>query len=115
MYGLIARWPLSAAPEGTDQRLRDYVLGESLARFTQLEGLRFKTWRMAPGEWFEGTYVFATAAARDAFQASFTAIAETAPGTVMIGSPPIEIAPFEVVAVAEGPEGFRAGAGPGAE
>ena len=29
-----------------------------LARFTGKPGLRFKTWRMRPGEWFEGTYVW---------------------------------------------------------
>ncbi|MFN8077932.1 MAG: hypothetical protein U0Q19_00060 [Kineosporiaceae bacterium] len=115
MYGLAARWSLTGAPEGIEQRLRDYVVSESLARFSQLDGLSFKTWRMVAGDWFEGTYVFATAAARDAFQASFTTAAPTAPVSVMIGSAPTEITRVEVVAVAEGPAGFASGPGPGTD
>ena len=115
MYGLAARWSLTGAPQGLERQLRDYVVTESLARFSQLDGLSFKTWRMVAGEWFEGTYVFATAAARDAFHASFTAAAPTAPVSVMIGSAPIEITRVEVVAVAEGPAGFASGPGPGTD
>jgi hypothetical protein len=114
MYGLSVRWSLESAPDGITQQLREYVVGPSLARFTGLAGLRFKTWRMVPGEWFEGTYVFGSAAAREGFAASFTEAAPTAPVTSMIGSPPLFITPFEVVAVAEGGEGFAAGPGPGA-
>ncbi len=114
MYGLSVRWSLESAPETITQELRDYVVGPSLARFTGLAGLRFKTWRMVPGEWFEGTYVFGSAAARDGFAASFAEAAPTAPVSRMIGAPPLFIAPFEVVAVAEGGSGFGAGQGPGA-
>ena len=112
MYGLSVRWSLAAAPEGVAGELREYVSGQSLERFTGMAGLRFKTWRMRPGEWFEGTYVFATAQARDDFLASFSETAATSPGSRIIGSAPELMEPFEVVAVAEGGDGFAAGAGP---
>jgi hypothetical protein len=113
MFGLAVRWPLAAAPAETAARLRDYVTGTSLGNFTGMDGLRFKTWRQRPGEWFEGTYVFATAAARDGFEATFRQNAPTAAVTVLIGSPPVSIERFEVLAVAEGGAGFTAGPGPG--
>ena len=94
-------------------RLREYVVGTSLARFMFLDGLAFKVWRMRDGEWFEGTYVFDTAQERDAFQADFTAKAAHAPVSEMLGSAPISIEAYEVVAIAEGPAKFRRGAGPG--
>ena len=83
-----------------------YVADSSHARFVKLEGLRFKTWRMRPGEWFEGCYVFVDAAARAAFQETFTADAADSPGSKIIGSAPVLIEECEVVAVAGGPEGF---------
>ena len=113
MYGLTVRWSLAQAPDDVAARLREYVAGPSLERFTGMAGLRFKTWRLRPGEWFEGTYVWETAAARDAFAQAVAASAATAPGSVMIGSPPELIEPFEVVAVAAGAAGFAAGPGPG--
>jgi hypothetical protein len=73
-----------------------------------MDGLRFKTWRMRAGEWFEGCYVFVDAAARTAFQASFTQTAADSPGSTIIGSPPVLIEECTVVAVAEGASGFRA-------
>ncbi|TDD64726.1 hypothetical protein E1262_27400 [Jiangella aurantiaca] len=112
MYGLSVRWSLAEAPDGVDAALREYVHDTSLARFTGMDGLRFKTWRMRPGEWFEGTYVFETAAARDAFAASFAQTAADSPGSKLIGSAPILQEPFDVVAVAEGGAGFAAGPGP---
>lgn len=113
MFGLSVRWSLAAAPPGAAQALRDYVTGTSLARFSGLEGLAVKTWRMRPGEWFEGTYVFATARDRDAFLAGFAPTAATSPGSTIIGSPPVAMEAFEVVAIAEGGAGFTAGPGPG--
>jgi len=115
MYGLIVRWSLEQAPADAAQQLRDYVRQTSLARFSGMPGLSFKVWRMREKEWFEGTYVFATAVARDEFAATFTVQAPTAPGTVMIGSEPISIETCEVVAVAEGGAGFVAGPGPGSD
>lgn len=112
MYGLTVRWSLADAPDGVDDALREYVHGTSLARFTGMDGLRFKVWRSRPGEWFEGTYVFETAAARAAFAAEFAAGAADSPGSKLIGSPPVSQEPFDVVAVAEGGAGFAAGPGP---
>ena len=112
VYGLSVRWSLEQATEGAPDRLREYVVGTSLARFATLDGLRFKTWRVRPGEWFEGTYVFATAATRDDFQTTFASTAAQSPGSRLVGSPPIAIETFDVVAVAEGPAGFASGPGP---
>jgi hypothetical protein len=86
MPGLTVRWSLAEAPEDVETALADYVAETSHARFTGLVGLRFKTWRMRPGEWFEGCYVFADDVARDAFQATFTAGAAESPGSRIIRS-----------------------------
>jgi hypothetical protein len=103
---LTVRWSLADAPEGVEQKLRDYVAETSHARFEQRAGLRFKTWRLRPGEWFEGCYVFVDAAARADFQESFAETAAESPGSKIIGSAPVLIEECEVVAVAGGPEGF---------
>ena len=110
MLGLTVRWSLAEAPAGVEDELREYVAQSSHERFTGMEGLRFKTWRMVPGAWFEGCYVFESAAAREAFEAKFAATAAESPGSAIIGSPPVLIEPCDVVAVAEGDAGFRAAA-----
>jgi hypothetical protein len=103
---LTVRWSLAAAPDGVEDQLREYVASQSHARFEQLAGLRFKTWRMRPGEWFEGCYVFVDDAARAAFHEEFSAGAADSQGSQIIGSSPVLIEECEVVAVAGGPEGF---------
>lgn len=108
MSGLTVRWSLADAPEGSEIALAAYVEETSHARFTGMEGLRFKTWRMRSGEWFEGCYVFVDDVARDAFQTTFTAIAADSAGSQIIGSPPVLIEPCTIVAVAEGAAGFAA-------
>lgn len=108
MAGLTVRWSLADAPEGVEDALATYVADTSHARFSAMDGLRFKTWRMRPGEWFEGCYVFVDEAARAVFQESFTATAAEAPGSTIIGSAPVLIEECAVVAVAEGASGFRA-------
>ena len=108
LHGLSVRWSLRDATAGVEQRLRDYVVGTSLARFTGMPGLAFKTWRMVPGEWFEGTYVFAGAAPRDEFLSGFRQDAPTSPVSTLVGCPPELMEPFEVVAVAAGGAGFSA-------
>ena len=112
-YGLAVRWSLVDAPEGVEQQLRDYVVGTSMAKFMFQDGLAFKVWRMRAGEWFEGTYVFDSARDRDEFRDRFIIGADQAPGSLLIGSGPVLIEDYEVVAVAEGPEHFRRGPGPG--
>jgi hypothetical protein len=106
--GLTVRWSLANAPAGVEEALASYVAETSHARFSVMEGLRFKTWRCVSGEWFEGCYVFADDAARTAFQETFTAVAAESPGSQIIGSPPILIEPCSIVAVAEGGSGFVA-------
>jgi hypothetical protein len=108
MRGLTVRWSLAEAAEGVEEQLASYVADTSHARFTGMAGLAYKTWRMLPGAWFEGSYVFADDAARAAFQETFTAAAAEAPGSRIIGSAPILIEPCEIVAIAEGAEGFVA-------
>ena len=106
MHGLTVRWSLTGAPEGVEGALRAYVESTSHARFSGKEGLRFKTWRMRAGEWFEGCYVFETPEARDAFEVEFKAVAAESPGSQIVGSAPELIEPCEIVAVAEGAAGF---------
>lgn len=108
MKGLTVRWSLADAPEGVEEQLASYVADSSHARFTGRAGLAYKTWRMVPGAWFEGCYVFADDAARAAFQETFTAGAAESPGSQIIGSAPILIEPCEIVSIAEGAAGFTA-------
>jgi len=110
MAGLTVRWSLAGAPAGVEDDLAAYVAETSHARFSTLAGLRFKTWRVRAGEWFEGCYVFADDAARDAFEREFTAVAAESPGSQLVGSPPVLIEPCAIVAVAEGAAGFAAAA-----
>nr|WP_218852012.1 hypothetical protein [Nocardioides panaciterrulae] len=105
---MTVRWSLADAPAGVEERLASYVADSSHARFTGMDGLRFKTWRMRPGEWFEGCYVFATDEARAAFQRSFSEGAAESPGSQIVGSSPVLIEECDVVAVAEGADGFLA-------
>lgn len=108
MAALTVRWSLAEAADGVEERLAAYVEETSHARFTGMDGLRFKTWRMRPGEWFEGCYVFVDDAARAAFQASFTEVAADSPGSQIVGSSPVLIEECAVVAIAEGGAGFVA-------
>ena len=107
MRALTVRWSLLDAAPGVAEELATYVADTSHARFTGMPGLCFKTWRMRPGEWFEGCYVFDSDRARAEFQATFEASAADAPGSRIIGARPELIEPCEVVAVAEGGAGFR--------
>ena len=107
LRGLTVRWSLADAPAGVDEALADYVAETSYDRFSALPDLAYKTWRTVPGEWFEGCYVFADEAARASFQETFTAGAADAPGSRIIGSPPVLIEACAVVAIAEGGAGFR--------
>ena len=108
MHGLTVRWSLAEAADGVEQELADYVAGTSHARFTGKEGLRFKSWRMRPGEWFEGCYVFESTQAREEFERVFSETAAESPGSQIVGSAPVLIEPCEIVAVAEGAAGFVA-------
>ena len=108
MLGLTVRWSLVGAAEGVEDELAAYVAGTSHARFTGMAGLRYKTWRMVRGEWFEGCYVFATSEAREEFERTFTAGAAESPGSRIIGASPILIEACDIVAIAEGWDGFAA-------
>jgi hypothetical protein len=107
LRGLTVRWSLADAPAGVEEALAAYVADTSYDRFSAMPDLGFKTWRCVPGDWFEGCYVFADEESRAAFQESFTAGAADAPGSRMIGSPPVLIEACAIVAVAEGDAGFH--------
>ncbi|HEU5036913.1 MAG TPA: hypothetical protein VFT70_07905 [Nocardioides sp.] len=108
MHGLTVRWSLADAPAGVEDELAAYVADSSFARFSGQQGLRFKTWRMRPREWFEGCYVFASDEARAEFQRVFSEGADTSPVSGLVGGGPVLIEECEVVAVAEGGDGFLA-------
>lgn len=108
MLGLSIRWSLEGLPDSVLGELAAYVEGTSHARFTGMSGLRYKVWRARPGEWFEGTYVFTSEQDRQAFQEQFQATLDEAPGTRIVGAPPVLVEPWELVAVAEGWDGFEA-------
>ena len=108
MRGLTVRWSLVGAPDGVEEALASYVAETSHARFTGMAGLAFKTWRMRRGEWFEGSYVFGSDDARAEFQRAFVETAAEAPGSQIIGSPPVLVEECDVVAIAEGWDGFEA-------
>ncbi len=108
MLGLTVRWSLAEAPQGVEEQLATYIAETSHARFTAMAGLRYKTWRMVRGEWFEGCYVFASGEAREDFERTFTAGAAESAGSQIIGSSPILIEACDIVAIAEGREGFAA-------
>lgn len=110
MRGLTVRWSLVDAPPETADKLATYVETSSHARFTGMAGLRFKVWRCRPGEWFEGSYVFVTEEACAEFQRSFSDTAGESPGSQIIGTPPVLIEAWDVVAVAEGWDGFESSA-----
>jgi hypothetical protein len=108
--GLTVRWSLVDAPDGVEAELATYVAETSHARFSEMDGLQHKTWRCVPGEWFEGCYVFGSTTAREDFQRTFTEGAAQSAGSRIIGSSPVLIEACEVVAVAEGRDGFVAAA-----
>lgn len=110
MKGLTVRWSLVDAPTGVEEELAAYVADTSHARFTGMAGLQFKTWRMVPAQWFEGCYVFASDEARAEFQAAFAETAAESPGSKIIGSAPVLIEECDIVAIAEGWDGFTAAA-----
>lgn len=101
------RWSLADAPKGTLKALRAHVEDESYGTFAGLDGLRFKSWRAHKGEWFEGSYVFVSDEAREAYQASFEKHVKDSPVSKIIGSKPIVIEPCEIIGVVRGPAGFR--------
>lgn len=106
LNGLTVRWSLVDTPDDLAARLRDYVEAPSHERFTGKPGMRFKTWRMVPGQWFEGCYVFESDEVRAAFQAEFAPVAAQTPVSELTGAGPILIEACEVVAIAEGAAGF---------
>ena len=108
MHGLTVRWSLADAPSDTLDKLRTYVEDVSFAKFAGLDGLRFKSWRAREGEWFEGSYVFASANGPRRVPGRLRAHGgRVGRQSSIIGSGPILIEPCEIVAVVRGPSGFR--------
>lgn len=103
MHGLTVRWSLQDSPPGTEQALREYVVTESVPRFTGMPGLVQKTWQMAERGFFSGVYVWSTVEARAAFLEQFRA--NPSPVTRMVGHGPDVIQEWDVVGVAVGADG----------
>ncbi|WP_110181978.1 hypothetical protein [Nocardioides solisilvae] len=114
MRGLTVRWSLAEAAPAAGDELARHVAESSFARCTGMTGLRFTTWRVRPGEWFESSYVFVDEAARSAFETELTGSVAESPVSRIVGSGPVLVEPCDVVAVAEGWEGFEATPGRGA-
>ena len=106
MYGLTIRWSLTHAAAGVDERLRAYVRDESIARFTGMPGLHFKTWQIVDGGFFAGVYVWSSQAARAAFLQSFRS--SPSPVTQLVGHDPDVIQEWDVAGIAVGADGFPA-------
>ncbi|MEO6203909.1 MAG: hypothetical protein ABIO67_00775 [Mycobacteriales bacterium] len=104
MYGLTIRWSLTDADAVVSDKLRTYVRDESIARFTGMPGLLWKTWQMVDGGFFAGNYVWATEQARTEFLESFRASPSAV--TLMVGHTPDVVQEFDVVGIAVGAEGF---------
>ncbi len=106
MYGLTIRWSLTHADAGVAETLRAYVRDESVARFTGMAGLHYKTWQIVDGGFFAGVYVWATAAARAEFLQAFRASPSKV--TQIVGHVPDVIQEWDVAGIAVGAEGFPA-------
>jgi hypothetical protein len=106
MHGLTVRWSLKGSSERVEREVRAYVTEKSHASFTGRRDLRFKTWRLVPGEWVEGCYVFSTSTARAQFQDDFEQKADQTPISQLVGAGPVLVEPHEVLAIAEGWDGF---------
>ncbi|MDT7570076.1 MAG: hypothetical protein QOE05_250 [Actinomycetota bacterium] len=104
MYGLTIRWSLTHAEAGVSERLRAYVRDESVARFTGMAGLHYKTWQIVDGGFFAGVYVWATEAARTQFLETFRASPSAV--TQLVGHDPDVIQEWDVAGIAVGAEGF---------
>jgi hypothetical protein len=101
-YGLTTRWSLTGTGPELAEQLRRYVRDTSVARFTGRDGLAFKVWSLAEGEFFGGTYLWADQASRAAFAEAL--LAEPSPVETMVGHPP-RLEYFECPGVADGAAG----------
>ena len=108
MHALTVRWSLTDAPDGVEEKLAAYVEETSHARFTGMDGLRFKTWRCGRGSGSRAATSSPPTRPARRSRRDFTAAAAESPGSQIIGSAPVLIEPCDVVAVAEGGEGFLA-------
>jgi len=106
VYGLTIRWSLTHVDAGVNETLRGYVRDESVARFTGLPGLHYKTWQMVDGGFFAGVYVWATATARADFLEKFRASPSRV--TQIVGQGPDVVQEWDVAGIAVGAEGFPA-------
>ena len=85
-----------------------YVDESSHARFTDMRGLRFKTWRMRPGPVVRGLLRLRQRRGALGLPAHLRQGAGESPGSKIIGSAPVLIEECDIVAMAEGQDGFRA-------
>ena len=106
MLGLTVRWSLTDAPEGVEEQLRDYVAETSHARFTGMAGLRFKTWRMVRASGSRAATSSPPTRRVRSSSASSPRVPPSRRARQIVGSAPVLIEACDVVAVAEGWDGF---------
>lgn len=100
-HGLAVRWSLRGAPDDVEAELRAQ-LAATAAGAQGPPGTGVAVWRLLPGEWVEGTYVWAGADERDAFAAGVRQSVDDAPVSLLLGHGPELVEPFAVVAVVGG-------------
>ena len=106
MRGLTVRWSLADAPDGVEEELATRR-ETSHARFTGMAGLAFKRGGCAAASGSRGP-TCSPPTRRAEFQRAFVEGAAEAPGSRIIGSPPILVEECDVVAIAEEADGFTA-------
>ena len=109
MKGLTVRWSLANTPEGVEEALATYVarhLPRSLHRHgrAELQDLADGARRVVRGA---ATSSRPARRARSS-SAPFTEAAADSPGSTIIGSSPVLIEACDIVAIAEGWDGFKA-------
>ena len=113
-YGLTVRWSLRT----TDPRRRRRSCATTSSARRWRSSCSSTGWPSRPGGWSRAAGSRApTSSTRRSTATTSSGVrrrtaAESA-GSKIIGSAPVTIEPFEVVAIAEGPAGFRRGPGPG--
>jgi hypothetical protein len=99
MRAVLVLWDLSSGSQASFEQLRDYLRSESIARFSEMAGLRQKTWISNPetGHW-GALYLFETAEQANGL------VSHIASGRVvqLTGLTPATVEQFDVEALTEG-------------
>lgn len=106
LLGLTVRWSLVGSADDLVDELATHVHGPEHARHTGQAGLRFVQWRAVRGAWFECLYLFGDEASRERHEESVRAGGAATAISRVVGAPPALVETCEVLALAEGWDGF---------